>query len=100
MEGLRPPEGVMVVPYDDIASTLNTGDIMLMSGVTSSGAIIKFFDNAQFSHVSIVNKYNSFEKLMSSFNFFKVIKSKYTTELMSWESNTNKSGVYVHCVCV
>lgn len=43
------------VPYDDIASTLNTGDIMLMSGVTSTGAIIKFFDNAQFSHVAIVS---------------------------------------------
>lgn len=52
---LDPPPGITPVPYDDIASTLNTGDIMLFSGVTNSGAVIKIFDGAQFSHVAIVN---------------------------------------------
>ena len=52
---MNPPEGVTVVPYDDVAPTLNTGDIMLFSGVTSTGAIIKCFDRATFSHVAIVS---------------------------------------------
>ena len=52
---MSPPPGVTAVPYDSVASTLNTGDIMLFSGVTSSGAVIKFFDDAKFSHVGIVS---------------------------------------------
>ena len=55
MEGLSDSSEVTTVPYNDIASMLNTGDIMLMSGVTSTGAVIKFFDNTQFSHVAIVS---------------------------------------------
>ena len=51
---MDPPSGITPVPYDDIASTLNTGDIMLLSGVTNSGAVIKLFDGGQFSHVAIV----------------------------------------------
>ena len=52
---MDPPEGVTVVPYDDVASTLNTGDLILFSGVTSTGAVIKVFDDARFSHVAIVS---------------------------------------------
>lgn len=52
---IDPPSGITPVPYDDIASTLNTGDIMLLSGVTNSGAVIKLFDGGQFSHVAIVS---------------------------------------------
>lgn len=44
----------MTVKYNDIADKLETGDLVLFSGATSSGAIIKLFDNAEFSHIGLV----------------------------------------------
>ena len=52
---LDPPPGITPIPYDEIASKLDTGDIMLFSGMTNSGGVIKIFDGAQFSHVAIVS---------------------------------------------
>ena len=45
----------MTVKFDDIVDTLNTGDLVLFSGATTSGALIKLFDNAEFSHIGIVS---------------------------------------------
>ena len=54
-EGIRPPSEITTVPYSSVIDSLNTGDLVLFSGATSSGAIIKFFDNSQFSHVGLVS---------------------------------------------
>ena len=43
------------VKFGDILPDLKTGDIVLTSGATTGGAIIKLFDNSQFSHVGIVS---------------------------------------------
>lgn len=61
---LDPPPGITAVPYDDIASKLNTGDIMLFSGVTNTGVVIKLFDGGQFSHVAIVGDINRLMTLL------------------------------------
>ena len=53
-DGIKPPPDVVTVKYDDIADKLQTGDLVLFSGATSSGAIIKLFDNAEFSHIGLV----------------------------------------------
>ena len=53
--GVLPPPEVTTTPFGSIASTLDTGDVILFSGATSSGAIIKFFDRSQFSHVGLVS---------------------------------------------
>ena len=57
-EGIRPPPEITTVPYSSVVNTLKTGDLVLFSGATSSGAIIKFFDNSQFSHVGLVCVYS------------------------------------------
>jgi len=54
-DGIIPPSNVKSVPFNEIAETLNTGDIVLFTGATSSGAIIRLFDNAEFSHVGLVS---------------------------------------------
>lgn len=54
-KGIRPPPDVTTVPLDTVANTFNTGDIILLSGATNSGAVIKLFDDSQFSHVGIVS---------------------------------------------
>lgn len=54
-DGIMPPPNVETVPLGALAPKLQTGDLVLFSGATSSGAIIKFFDHAQFSHVGIVS---------------------------------------------
>ena len=53
-EGIYPPPDVTTRTYSSVAETLETGDIVLFSGATSSGAIIKFFDRSQFSHIGLV----------------------------------------------
>ena len=53
-EGIYPPPDVITRTYSSVAETLETGDIVLFSGATSSGAIIKFFDRSQFSHIGLV----------------------------------------------
>lgn len=54
-DGINPPPDVETVKFDDLAPKLQTGDIILFTGATSSGAIIRLFDNAEFSHVGIVS---------------------------------------------
>ena len=51
------------------------GDLVLMSGVTSGGAIIKLFENEPFSHVAVV------------------VRSSYTPEIFIWESSTNRANL-------
>lgn len=53
-DGIMAPSGITTVKFDDIVKTLNTGDLVLFSGATTSGALIKLFDNAEFSHIGIV----------------------------------------------
>ena len=48
-------EEVATKPLNSLMDQLDTGDIVLLSGATSSGAIIKLFDQSQFSHVGIVS---------------------------------------------
>ena len=48
---------------------------MLMSGMTSGGAIIKIFENEPFSHVGVV------------------VRSSYTPEIFIWESSTNRANL-------
>lgn len=55
---MQPPD-VDTVPLGTIIPRLQTGDLVLFSGATSSGAIIKFFDQAQFSHIGVVSYYNT-----------------------------------------
>ena len=43
------------MPYSEIREQLQTGDIVLFSGATTSGALIKMFDGSVFSHVGIVS---------------------------------------------
>lgn len=54
-DGINPPSDVETVKFDDLAPKLQTGDIILFTGATSSGAIIRLFDKAEFSHVGIVS---------------------------------------------
>lgn len=42
------------VQYSQIVDELQTGDLVLFSGATSSGGLIKIFDGAIFSHCGIV----------------------------------------------
>ena len=42
------------IQYSQIIDQLQTGDLVLFSGATSSGALIKIFDGALFSHIGIV----------------------------------------------
>ena len=53
-DGILAPSDITTVKFDDVAPTLNTGDLALFSGATTSGALIKLFDNAEFSHIGIV----------------------------------------------
>jgi len=48
------PADITTVRFNDIVGKLNTGDLVLCSGATTCGAIIKLFDNAEFSHIGIV----------------------------------------------
>ena len=54
-DGINPPPDITPVKFDELAPKLKTGDIVLFTGATSSGAIIRLFDNAEFSHVGIVS---------------------------------------------
>lgn len=53
-DGIYPPPDVTTKTYSSVTESLDTGDIVLFSGATSSGAIIKFFDRSQFSHIGLV----------------------------------------------
>ena len=55
--GIRHPPDFSTKEYNEICKELQTGDIVLFSGATSSGAIIKIFDGAVFSHVGLVSIY-------------------------------------------
>ena len=43
-----------MVQYSQVIDELQTGDLVLFSGATSSGALIKIVDGAVFSHIGIV----------------------------------------------
>lgn len=75
VDGIMPPPDVETVPLGTIIPKLQTGDLVLFSGATSSGAIIKFFDRAQFSHIGIITR------------------TKYSSQVLVWEASTNKAGL-------
>ena len=61
-------------PPPPLSLSLSQGDIVLFSGATSAGAVIKFFDHSQFSHVALV------------------LNVPYTPQLLIWESSTNHAS--------
>lgn len=75
VNGIMPPPDMETVPLSSLIPKLQTGDLILFSGATSSGAVIKFFDNSQFSHIGIV------------------IKTKFSSQMLIWEASTNKAGL-------
>lgn len=55
-DGIIPPSiDTGPVELNSVIGSLQTGDLVLFSGVTPSGAIIRFIDKSQFSHVGIVS---------------------------------------------
>ena len=42
------------VPLGSLVGDLETGDIVLMAGMSLSGSIIRLFDQSEFSHVALV----------------------------------------------
>ena len=54
-DGIKVPSDITTVKFDGIVNTLKTGDLVLFSGATTSGALIKLFDNAEFSHIGLVS---------------------------------------------
>lgn len=91
-----PPPDVHTVPLNSITCNLNTGDLVLFSGATSSGAIIKFFDHSEFSHIGIVSHLSVcpaiHPHLILRFFLVQVMKTKYSSSLLIWEASTNKAG--------
>lgn len=71
VDGIYPAHAAQPLPYEEAIKGLDTGDLILFSGATSQGAIIKFFDHSQFSHVAMV------------------LKAQYTSQLLIWEASTN-----------
>ena len=69
---LSPPPPPPPPPF--LSLSLSQGDIVLFSGATSAGAVIKFFDHSQFSHVALV------------------LNVPYTPQLLIWESSTNHAS--------
>lgn len=53
--GIFPPADVETTTLSNLIPALNTGDLVLFSGATNSGAMIKFFDHSEFSHIGIVS---------------------------------------------
>lgn len=76
VDGIFPLPDVSTKPLKTIIQDgLQTGDLVLFSGATSSGAIIKFFDHSTYSHVAVV------------------LKAKYTQQLLVFEASTNRAGL-------
>jgi hypothetical protein len=46
---------VDTVKLQSISENLQTGDIVLMKGITVSGSIIRLFDQSEFSHIGMVS---------------------------------------------
>ena len=67
-DGIRHPPQFPVKTYGEVRSELQTGDIVLFSGATSSGALIKIFDGAIFSHVGLVRANNEFTDIIVFIN--------------------------------
>ena len=71
------------VLLDDIIPELGTGDIVLMSGVTQGGAIIRLFDHAEFSHVAMI------------------VKDPYMDRACLWEAAGNSGSKFIEdCVAL
>lgn len=71
---IKAPLGVSVVPYQSLAGHIKTGDIVLFSGVSATGSIIKFFTHSNYSHVAIA------------------LCPKFTSEVFVLEATPNKQG--------
>ena len=95
-DGIMPPPNVNTHTLSSLLPKLNTGDLVLFSGATSSGAIIKFFDNAEFSHIAIVSPNLYFHRCLIVKAIFlfslKVVKTQYSSQVLIWEASTNKAG--------
>ncbi|KAK3273858.1 hypothetical protein CYMTET_17930 [Cymbomonas tetramitiformis] len=72
------PPAEATVTYSELLPQLQTGDLVLFSGATVSGAVIKLFSNSRFSHVGIV---------------IKDVHEFDPDEAFVWESSTNKAGL-------
>ena len=73
---------VHILRHSDIVCSLppslsSPGDVVLFAGATSQGAIIKFFDHSQFSHVAMV------------------LKAQYTSQLLVWGASTNHASKFL-----
>eukprot|EP00731_Ephydatia_muelleri_P014196 Em0007g1506a len=47
------PSNVVYQPYDHVARTIQTGDLLLFSSLKTTSSLIKLFDHAVFGHVGI-----------------------------------------------
>jgi hypothetical protein len=75
VDGIKMPPEYPIKSYGSISSTLQTGDIVLFSGASSTGSLIKIFDGALFSHVGLV------------------LRVDFSDDVMLWESTTNTAGL-------
>ena len=48
-------QSVEVIKLQSVFDDLQTGDIILMKGVTLTGSIIRLFDQSEFSHIGMVS---------------------------------------------
>lgn len=97
--GIRAPSGVTEVPFGSLRSHIKTGDIVLLSGVSTSGSIIKFFTHSCYSHIAIVR-----DKSSSLYNIVylsvphmhthahQAICPKFTSEVFVLETTPNRRG--------
>lgn len=53
---MEAPQSSKAVSLGSLIGDLETGDIVLMSGMSLSGSIIRLFDQSEFSHVALVFK--------------------------------------------
>lgn len=66
---------VDTVKLQSISENLQTGDIVLMKGITVSGSIIRLFDQSEFSHIGMI------------------FKAPFISQVMVFEASTNKAGL-------
>ena len=49
------PDSVVYQPYEVVAKTIQTGDLLLFSSLKTTSSLIKLFDHAMFGHTGIVS---------------------------------------------
>ena len=97
--GGKAPSGVTEVSFGSLRRHIKTGDIVLFSGVSTSGSIIKFFTHSNYSHIAIVSEI-IFLSPLYNFDFFwpvpctptQAICPKFTTEVFVLETTPNHRG--------